>query len=177
MKAKPLERVNTLFLIDAYLVNCVSIGWGNVLSPVRHQAITCTNADLLTIGLLETNFNDVLITKKRKLSLKKMNLKMSAKHLTSRLWWRHQMETFSALLAFLWGIQRSLVNSSHKGQWRGALVFPLICTWTNGWVNNRDTGDLRRHWAHFDVMCQWYFGHIDPWSARATFYWYGLSLS
>ena len=27
---------------------------------------------------------------------------------------------------------------THKGQWRGALVFSLICVWTNGWVNNRD---------------------------------------
>ena len=23
-------------------------------------------------------------------------------------------------------------------------MFPLICPWTNGWVNNRDAGDLRR---------------------------------
>ena len=37
-------------------------------------------------------------------------------------WWRHQMETFSALLA-LCGIYRSPVNSPHKGQWRGALIF------------------------------------------------------
>ena len=56
-------------------------------------------------------------------------------------WWRHQMETFSVLLA----------NSPHKGQWHGALMFSLICAWTNGWVNNRDAGDLRRHCAHYDV--------------------------
>ena len=34
-------------------------------------------------------------------------------------WWRHQMETFSALLALCAG--NSPVNSPHKGQWRGAL--------------------------------------------------------
>ena len=45
-------------------------------------------------------------------------------------WWRHQMETFSALLAFVREIHRSPVNSSHKGLWRGALVFSLICAWT-----------------------------------------------
>ena len=28
-------------------------------------------------------------------------------------------------------------HSSHKGQWRGTLVFSLICTWTNGRVTNR----------------------------------------
>ena len=44
------------------------------------------------------------------------------------------------------------VNSPHKGQWRGALVFSLICVWINGWVNNRDAGDLRRHRGHYDVI-------------------------
>ena len=36
-----------------------------------------------------------------------------------------------------------------KGQWRGALVFSLISTWTNGWVNNQDAGDLKRHHTHY----------------------------
>ena len=31
------------------------------------------------------------------------------------------------------------------------LMFSLVWAWTNGWVNNRDTGDLRRHRAHYDV--------------------------
>ena len=66
-------------------------------------------------------------------------------------WWHHQMEAFSALLAFVWGIHRSPVNFPHKGQWRGTLVFSLICAWTNDWVNNRKAGDLRRHHAHYDV--------------------------
>ena len=39
----------------------------------------------------------------------------------------------------------------HKGQWRGALMFSLICARINGWVNNREAGDLRRHRAHCDV--------------------------
>ena len=43
------------------------------------------------------------------------------------------------------------VDSLHKGQWRGALMFSLICAWTNGWANNRDAGDLRLHRAHYDV--------------------------
>ena len=61
------------------------------------------------------------------------------------------METFSALLALCAGIHRSPVNSPHKGQWRGTLMFSLICVWTNGWVNNREAGDLRRYRAHYDV--------------------------
>ena len=41
---------------------------------------------------------------------------------------------------------------THKGQWCGAVMFSLICTWTNGWVNNRGAGYLRRPWAHYDVV-------------------------
>ena len=44
------------------------------------------------------------------------------------------------------------VNSPHKDQWLGALMFSLICTWINGWGNNREAGDLRRHRAHYDVF-------------------------
>ena len=49
------------------------------------------------------------------------------------------------------GIHQSPVNSPHKGQWCGALMFSLICTWINGGVNDREDGDLRRHRAHYDV--------------------------
>ena len=45
------------------------------------------------------------------------------------------------------------VNSPHKGQWRKALTFSLISsTWTNSWTNNEDTGDLKCHCAHYDVI-------------------------
>ena len=40
---------------------------------------------------------------------------------------------------------------THKGQWRGVLMFSLICAWTNGCANNRDAGDLRRYRAHYYV--------------------------
>ena len=40
----------------------------------------------------------------------------------------------------------------HTGQWRGALMFSLICAWINGWVNNREAGDLRCYRAHYDVI-------------------------
>ena len=65
--------------------------------------------------------------------------------------WRHQMEIFLRHWPFVRGIHRSPVNSSHKGQWRGALMFSLICVWINYWVNNREAGDLRRYRAHYDV--------------------------
>ena len=39
----------------------------------------------------------------------------------------------------------------HKGQWRGALMFSLICVWMSSWANNREAGDLRRHRGNYDV--------------------------
>ena len=89
------------------------------------------------------------------------------------------------------GIHRSPVNSPHKGQWRGALMFSLICAWINGWVNNREAGDLRpiapimtspsclgarRHcsWSWMDIAMltipyQWFFDLL-------ILLWYELSL-
>ena len=52
---------------------------------------------------------------------------------------------------FVRGIHRSPVNSPHKGQWRGALMFSLISARINGWVNNREAGDLRHICRHYDV--------------------------
>ena len=59
--------------------------------------------------------------------------------------WKH----FPRYWPFVRGIHR---RSLHKGQWRGALMFSLICTRKNGWVNNREAGDLRRYSAHYDVI-------------------------
>ena len=42
-------------------------------------------------------------------------------------------------------ISASLVDSLHWGQWHVALMFSLICTWTNVWANNQDARDLRCH--------------------------------
>ena len=60
-------------------------------------------------------------------------------------------KNFPRYWPFVQGIQRSPVNSPHKGQWRRALMFSLINTRINGWVNNGEAGDLRRHHAHYDV--------------------------
>ena len=48
---------------------------------------------------------------------------------------------FPCYWLFGWRIHRSQMNSLHKGQWGG----------TYGWVSNNETGDLRRHRAHYDV--------------------------
>ena len=36
--------------------------------------------------------------------------------------------------SFVWGSHRSPVNSPHKGQRRGVLMFSLFCAWTNDWL-------------------------------------------
>ena len=64
---------------------------------------------------------------------------------------------FSALLTLVRGIQRWSVNSPHKGQWRGSLMFSSMCAWINDWVNNHEAGDLSRHRAHYDVIVMWGF--------------------
>ena len=63
--------------------------------------------------------------------------------------WKH----FPRYWPFVRGIHRPPVNSPHKGQWRGALMFSLICVWINGWVNNCEAGDLRQssYRTHYDV--------------------------
>ena len=66
--------------------------------------------------------------------------------------WKH----FPRYCPFVRGIHPSPVNSPHKGQWRGALMLSLICARINGWVNNREAGDLRRHQAHCDVIVMRY---------------------
>ena len=96
------------------------------VSPIRHRSITRNNAALLSIDRLHkcTNaqYDDVF----------------KWKHV-SRYW------------PFVRRIHWPPVNYPHKGQWRGALMFSLICAWMNGWLNNCKAGDLRRHNAHYDV--------------------------
>ena len=68
---------------------------------------------------------------------------------------------------FVRGIHRSPVNSPHKGQWHGDFMLSLICAWINGWVNNREAGDLRCHRAHYDVIEMSWF----KCNARSIYWW------
>ena len=67
-------------------------------------------------------------------------------------WWRHQMETFSALLAIR--AENSPVPRWIPAQWAVTRSFGVIFdrVWINGWVNNLQAGDLRRYRAHYDVI-------------------------
>ena len=71
---------------------------------------------------------------------------------TGNTWWRHQMETFDASLAFCagnWPVTGEIPARRPVTQSFGV---SLICAWKSGWVNNRDAGDLRRHRAHYNVI-------------------------
>ena len=86
--------------------------------------------------------------------------------------WKH----FPRNWPFARGIHRSTVDSPHKGQWRGALMFSLISAWTNGWANIRDAGDLRRHCAHYEVTVMFLKPHSSILKERHLrpldmFYW------
>ena len=68
--------------------------------------------------------------------------------------WKH----FSRYWPCVRGIHRWPENSLHKGKWRGALIFYLRI---DGWVNNREAGDLRRHHAHYDVIVMTTLTHFQ----------------
>ena len=81
--------------------------------------------------------------------------------------WKH----FPRSWPFVRGIHRSPVNSPHKGQWRGALMFSLICAWINGQVNNREAGlyetPSRPRWRHCNG---WVPGrHVDRYAPGQQF--------
>ena len=62
---------------------------------------------------------------------------------------------FPRYWSFVQEIHWSPVNSPHKGQWRRALIFSLICALINGFVNNREADDFKRHRAHYDDIVMW----------------------
>ena len=61
--------------------------------------------------------------------------------------WRHQMETFSALLALCVG--NPAVTGGFPSQRPVTRSFDVF--FDLSWANNPDIGDLRRHRAHYDV--------------------------
>ena len=77
-------------------------------------------------------------------------------------WWRHQMETFSALLALSAG--NSPVAGEFPAQRPVTRNFDVLfdLRWVNGWVNNREAGELRCHRAHYDVIEMIFAGLIGP---------------
>ena len=113
---------------------------------------------------IRSRFSTILL-KQRAQTLSFLKLVVTLQSGTSRTFFQNEHDdvikwnNFPRNWPFVRGIHWSPVNSPHKGQWRGALVFSLICVWANGWVNNRDAGDLGRHGAHYDVTVLKYMHH------------------
>ena len=79
---------------------------------------------------------------------------------------------FSYYWPFVKVIHRLLVDSPHKGQLRWALMFSLICTWTNSWANNVDTGYLRCHRTNYDVLVMIYVILMIGFISGSLWLWY-----
>ena len=89
-------------------------------------------------------------------------------HITrDKTWWRHQMETFSALLALCVG--NSPVTGEFPAQKPVTRSFDvsLIWAWINIWENNREAGELRRYRAHYDAIVMIIVVHAKPYKNTA----------
>ena len=67
--------------------------------------------------------------------------------------WKHSPRYWP----FVRGIHRSRVNSPHKGQWRGALIFSLICACINKRLSKQSWGwwyetPSRSSWRHCNAI-------------------------
>ena len=74
-------------------------------------------------------------------------------------WWRHQMETFFALLALCAGNSPVPVNSPHKGQWRRALMFLFDLL-----LNKRLSKQPWGWWFETPPWLLWRQCNGDPWA-------------
>ena len=91
------------------------------------------------------------------------NLHIRNSH-TGRCWSRRNFHLHDDVIKWkhfprYWPSVRGIHRSPHKGQWRRDLMFSFICARMNGWVSNRETGDLRCCRAHYDVIVMY---HIFP---------------
>ena len=158
-----------LLLTGLWLLNLVWSHWQHSLQGTRQkwtdlshhaQLSMCTSRDKMAASrmefsaLIQSEFVAVVSWKLGWLCF--LDTKFALLRSDDVIKWKH----FPPNWPFEWEIHRSLVNSPYKGQLHGALMFSLICTWINGWVNNGEAGDLRRHCAHYDVIVLWWVSFL-----------------
>ena len=135
--------------------------WHETLETCATEIGKVIHASILMLQTCRNNICDTnceLCTQTRLLPKREISTGRPLK--IAHAWWRPKWKHFPSYWPFVRGIHRWPVNSPLKGQWRGALMFSLVCAWINGWVNNREAGDLIRHRAHYDVIVMW-----SHWSA------------
>ena len=86
------------------------------------------------------------------------------------------METLSKLLALCEENPPVTGGFPSQGQWRRALMVPVICAWTSDWTNNREAGDLRRRLVHYGSTVMTVIKLISP-SAAYMCQWIGLAIT
>ena len=142
--------------------------WCDVICAVQHHSIRLKSIIIMMPAftpLVASNVTNTEILKKAQCQLWHCSLSywqrpVPSMTLKSQSWqhlgfnghddvikWKH----FPCYRPFVRGIHQSPVNSPHKGQWRRAVMFPLICARINGGINNGDDGDSRRHRVQYDV--------------------------
>ena len=134
--------------VSVKVTSLVFIWFSHIIVTSTHMALV----QLFTLQLLEWNLhqdNNLIC------AFLRLYLFPSHVRFTQAAWWRQQRKHFPRYWPFVQGIHRSPVYSPYKGKWRGALMFSLICTWINGWINEREAIDLRRVRTHYDVTVMW----------------------
>ena len=121
-----------------------SIGSDNGLFPGRRQAIIWTNAGILLIGLLGTNFSEILI-EIHILSVKKMHLNMSSGN-----WW-----PFCSSFNVLMGITIPGKTAFTLNQPTSYFLLMLLVTQEIKNINSSPPGQNGRHFA--DDIFRWNF--------------------
>ena len=134
------------------------IGSDNGLSPGRRQAIIRTNAGILLIGPLGTNFSEKWIGIET-FSIKEMHLKMSSAKwrlfgLGLNVLRQDDVMTWTRFPLHNWPFVRG-IHRSPEERFMFSLLFAERICWTKSLV----AGDLRRHYAHCDLwaLLQWIF--------------------
>ena len=80
--------------------------------------------------------------------------------------WRHRIFTLNTWLSMHQVLSINIMKSSSGNisvhRWipctkaSDTELWCFLWSWINGWVNNREAGDLRRHRAHYDVIVMLY---------------------
>ena len=135
---------------------CVWLCYWNIASDIRNFATHLNLHKVMAIMFFQCHFHHHVIVVNQN--------KRDRGHLPGKTWYRTYtildhvttMRTSSNGNIFRVTVPFSGEFTGQfpsQRQWRGALVFlfSLICAWINGWVKNREAGDLGRHRAHYIV--------------------------
>ena len=134
-------------------MNWICISSGNGLSPVRHQAITWTNASLLSIELLGTNLSEIRIGI-LSFSLKKMHLKLSSAKMAAILFRGDELKyrmcrsmvTNCDNMHIAFNTQHSHYSDVMSAMGSRITVISIVCSTVQVQVQIKENIKAPRHW-------------------------------